>query len=158
MKVLIATLLLMTGMTPFAFGQTTGQTGAPGNESEQQILALEREWYEARQKRDVKKLEQLLADDATLINPLGQLGDKQRVLRALGVGGTTTLESYDLGEVQVRLYGNTAVTTGRATVKGQTGVGDFSGATRFTRVYVQRNGRWQLVAHQATRIIEPKGQ
>lgn len=100
----------------------------------------------------------MLADDATLINPLGQFGGKQRVLEALGAGGTTTLEAYTLEEVQVRLYGNTAVTTGRATVKGQTGVGDFSGAQRFTRVYVQRNGRWQLVAHQATRITEPKGQ
>jgi ketosteroid isomerase-like protein len=150
-------MLTMT-MTPSAFGQTTGQQGEPRNESEQQILALEREWYEAREKRDVKSLEQLLADDATLINPLGQFGDKQRVLKALGVGGTTILESYTLEEVKVRLYGNTAVTTGRATVKGQTGVGDFSGATRFTRVYVQRNGRWQLVAHQGTRITEPKGQ
>ena len=157
MKVLIATLALMMAVTPSAFGQTTGQKGEPGNEGEQQILALEREWYEARQKRDVKSLEQLLADDVTLINPLGQFGDKQRALKALGAG-TTTLESYTLEEVQVRLYGNTAVTTGRATVKGQTGGDDFSGAQRFTRVYVQRNGRWQLVAHQTTRITEPKGQ
>ena len=158
MRALIVTLVLMMVVTPPAFGQTIGQKGELGNESEQQILTLEREWYEARQKRDVKSLEQLLADDATLINPLGQFWDKQRVLEVLSAGGTTTLESYNLEEVKVRLYGNTAVTTGRATVKGATGVGDFSGAQRFTRVYVQRNGRWQLVAHQATRITEPKGQ
>lgn len=120
---------------------------------------MEREWYEARQKRDPKRLDQLLAEDVILTNLFGQSVDKKKTLEVFSAGGTTILESYNNEEVRVRIYGNTAVTTGRApvTVKGETTGGDFSSAIRFTRVYVQREGRWQLVAHQATRITEPRG-
>jgi ketosteroid isomerase-like protein len=101
-----------------------------------------------------------LAEDVVLTNLFGQFVDKKKALEVFSAGGTMILESYNNEDVQVRIYGNTAVTTGRATitVKGETTGGDFNSALRFTRVYVQRNGRWQLVAHQATRITEPKGQ
>jgi len=50
----------------------------------------------------------------------------------------------------VRLYGDTAVVTARADVKGRQLGEDFSGPYRYTRVWVRRNGRWQTVSYQAT--------
>ena len=57
-------------------------------------------------------------------------------------------------DIQVRVYGDTAVLTGRTTQKGQFNGKDISGQTRFTRVYLQQRGKWQAVAFQATRIAE----
>ena len=61
------------------------------------------------------------------------------------------LESLTSDDLFVRRYGDTAVVTGRTIAK----VGGASPQTvtlRFTDVYVRRDGRWQAVASQATRV------
>ena len=50
----------------------------------------------------------------------------------------------------VRVYGDTAVVTARADVKGHQLGEDFSGPYRYTRVWVRRSGHWQTVSYQAT--------
>ncbi|MGH9960767.1 MAG: DUF4440 domain-containing protein [Pyrinomonadaceae bacterium] len=52
----------------------------------------------------------------------------------------------------MRLYGNTAVATYRAMIKGQNKGQDIVGPLRVTVTLVKIKGRWQLVAAQATRI------
>jgi ketosteroid isomerase-like protein len=47
----------------------------------------------------------------------------------------------------VRVYGNTAVETGRSTMVGQDRGKAVPGENRFTRVWVMTDGRWQLVAN-----------
>jgi len=56
--------------------------------------------------------------------------------------------------MNVRIYGETAVITGRSPikVKGQ----DVSGEYRFTHVWIKRSDRWQVVASQVTRIADPE--
>ncbi|MCA1607485.1 MAG: nuclear transport factor 2 family protein [Acidobacteria bacterium] len=49
-------------------------------------------------------------------------------------------------------FGNGCVVIGRSTVKGQDKGQDISGQYRYTRVYVKRQRRWQLVANQSTRL------
>ena len=51
------------------------------------------------------------------------------------------------GDVQVRVYGNTAVETGRSLMNGQDKGQTVPRATRFTRVWVKQQGRWRLVAN-----------
>jgi ketosteroid isomerase-like protein len=55
-------------------------------------------------------------------------------------------------DMQVSTYGSTAVVTGvenlKGTYKGRSG----EMALRFTNVLVWRDGRWQLVSHQSTRV------
>jgi len=59
------------------------------------------------------------------------------------------------GDYVTRVYENAAVVTGRATSKGTDHGHEFVLHIRFTRVYVKRLGRWQMVALQATRIAQP---
>jgi hypothetical protein len=66
--------------------------------------------------------------------------------------GKLKYESVKFDEIKVHPYGETAVVTARSTAKGQDNGKDFSGQYRYTRVYVKRQGRWQLVATQSTRI------
>jgi ketosteroid isomerase-like protein len=52
--------------------------------------------------------------------------------------------------MKISVYGDSAVLTGVEHLKG-TYKGVFGeGAIRFTNVFVRRDGRWQLVAHQGT--------
>ena len=59
-------------------------------------------------------------------------------------------ESIEVSEMVVRLYGNTAIVTARADVKGKELGEEFSGPYRFTRVWVRRSGHWLTVSYQAT--------
>jgi ketosteroid isomerase-like protein len=54
-------------------------------------------------------------------------------------------------EINVRVYGETAIATGRATLKSRYANQDLSGQYRFTRVYFKQE-TWKIVAYQATRI------
>jgi hypothetical protein len=56
-----------------------------------------------------------------------------------------------LDEVDVRIYGHTAIAAGRATPKGTIGGKDFSRPIRYARVYGKENGHWRVVWFQQTR-------
>ncbi len=79
-----------------------------------------------------------------------------RDLQALGrfqrESGSFKYESRTISDLNVRVYGDTAILTGRSTQKGSEGGKDYSGDYRFTRVYAKQDGRWLTVALQATRI------
>jgi ketosteroid isomerase-like protein len=70
--------------------------------------------------------------------------------------GKTTYEAFDVDDLAVRIYGDTAVVTGRSSPKGRTAKGEpIRGQYRFLRVWVKRGGSWQVVAFQGTRIAGP---
>ena len=56
-------------------------------------------------------------------------------------------QSIATAEVRVRVYGNTAVETGRSTMVGEDRGKAVPRDNRFTRVWVRTAGRWQLVAN-----------
>jgi ketosteroid isomerase-like protein len=70
--------------------------------------------------------------------------------------GKTSYVVFDVDDLAVRIYGETAVVTGRSTPKGRNSKGEpIRGQYRFLRVWVQRQGQWQVVAFEGTRIAEP---
>ena len=70
--------------------------------------------------------------------------------------GSYKYEARQLSDVQVRVYGDTAVVTGRALQQGVENSKDYSGENRFTRVYVKRQGHWVSVALQVTLVTKPR--
>ena len=65
--------------------------------------------------------------------------------------GNSDFEAIDLDDISVSLYGDAAVLTAKRTVRGRA-VRDPSGQFRQIRVYAKRQGRWQAVMLQITRI------
>jgi ketosteroid isomerase-like protein len=114
-----------------------------------EILELERQCREASLHRDANFSQRTLADDYVAITPLGQVTTKQDTLSARK-SGQLRYESIDISDMVVRVYGDTAVVTARADVKGHQLGEDFSGPYRYTRVWIRRSGRWQTVSYQAT--------
>lgn len=118
------------------------------NESEREIRKLERELIEAILRRDSDFLNDILADDLSVITPFGDLANKSMMVK---FDEKLVNESIVTDEIEVRIYDQTAIVTGRATLKSRYANQDLSGQYRFTRVYFRREA-WQIIAYQATRI------
>jgi ketosteroid isomerase-like protein len=114
-----------------------------------EIVDLERQSKEASLHRDADFCQRTLAEDYVGITPLGQVTTKQDVLRARR-SGQLRYDTIDVTEMVVRIYGDTAVVTARADVKGHQLGEDFSGPYRYTRVWVRRAGQWQDVSYEQT--------
>lgn len=110
---------------------------------------MERQAKEASLHRDADFPLRTLADDYVAITPLGQVTTKQDAISARR-SGQLRYESMNITDMVVRLYGDAAVVTARADVKGHQLGEDFSGLYRYTRVWVRRSGHWQAVSYQAT--------
>jgi hypothetical protein len=137
----VASVLSLTVLLGLAWAAT----------AEEEVKKLETERAAASVKGYVAILEKQTADDYTFINLYGQMSDKSQMLNGFKTG-RTKLTSNDLSDVKVRLYGYTAVVTGKADVKGTMAGKETSAQMMFTRVYVKKGGSWQSVAFQQTRV------
>jgi ketosteroid isomerase-like protein len=122
---------------------------ASDQETIRQIIEMERQAKEASLHRDPEFPERTLAEDYVAITPLGQVTTKKDSVSARK-SGQLRYDTIDVTDMVVRLYGDTAIVTARADVKGHQLGEDFSGPYRYTRVWVRRAGRWQAVSYQAT--------
>lgn len=61
------------------------------------------------------------------------------------------IEAFTIADVAVRVFGDTAVVTGRTTVTAG-GASPGTVKLRFTDVFIRRSGRWLAVASQATAL------
>ena len=120
---------------------------------EQEIWQLETRRFEAVVRGDVAALEGILSDDLTYTHATGVFETKAEFLGKIK-SGQLKYESFGPEDFRVRVYGPAAVITGIARVKVQVGGQPLSFRLRFTDVYVKRDGRWQMVAWQATRLPE----
>ena len=114
-----------------------------------EIVDMERQWREASIHRDAEFSKRTLAEDYVAITPLGQVTTKQDTV-SFRKNGQLRYDTIDVSDMVVRVYGDTAVVTARADVKGHQLGEDFSGPYRYTRVWVRRTGHWQAVSYQAT--------
>ena len=121
----------------------------PAEGTIREIVDMERQAREASIRRDAEFSQRTLAEDYVAITPLGQVTTKQDTLSARK-SGQLRYETINVSDMVVRLYGDTAVVTARADVKGHQLGEDFSGPYRYTRVWVRKGGHWQAVSYQAT--------
>jgi ketosteroid isomerase-like protein len=121
---------------------------------EDQIKKMEKDRAAAVVKGDVATLEGLTSDDYILINANGQVSDKATTMNNIKTGNIK-LTANEVSDLKVRIYGNTAVVTGKSDAKGTIGGRELKGPVMFTRVYVKKGGKWQSVAFQQTPIVAP---
>src|SRR5207237_1396219 len=102
-------------------------------------------------KPNLAALDRILADDLVYTHSGGNTDTKASYIESLR-SGTQKYLAIDYESEDVRLYGNTAVVFSvvnvRAVTKGQPNTPKL----KMIHVYVKKQGRWQLVAHQSTRL------
>ena len=127
-------------------GQEQSARGSYQTRVEEAIRKLDNERIQAQIHADARALDRIYAADFIGVGPSGTVRTKPQVILDF-TSGDLKFQSITTDDVQVRVYGNTAVETGRSTMigedKGQTVPRD----TRFTRVWVKQQGRWLLVAN-----------
>jgi len=155
MKIILAIALLVIAASSFAYGQTDARAASGNAKVEQEIRRLEREWFESYVRGDRAAFDLIVADDAVMTYGNGKVGNKSEAIAEIKAPADA---SYSLtsDDVQVRLYGDTAIVTGRVTEKGTFNGRSLNSQSRYTDVWVRRNGRWQVVAAQSTRLPQER--
>ena len=134
-------------------GEKVAEKVAATPSAEQAVKLLFDELVVSYTKNDAAAPARILADDFTFTNPFGEVMTKEQRIGEIKPGGIQ-FDSYTVDDVNVRVYGDTAVVTSRATLSGKRGDQSLSGQYRGTSVFVKKGGTWQVVAAQSTRIPE----
>lgn len=124
------------------------ETNAQALSAEQAVRQAEDRRVSATIANDFAALDAVLADDLTYGHSNGLVDTKASYIESLR-SGKSKYESIERGPSVVRVYGNTAVVTGAATV-GLRGLATPL-SLRYTLAYVLRDGQWRMVAWQSTR-------
>jgi ketosteroid isomerase-like protein len=121
------------------------------DQSAEQLLKIEQDFQQAIVENDAAAIERFVADDWIIVGPEGKIIEKERFLGVVK-SGALTHERMELEEPRVRVYGETAVVTGRATSAGKFMGAEFKTLERSTDVFVKSDGQWRCVLTQLTRI------
>lgn len=102
--------------------------------------------------RDRSFLTELYADEFQHVNYIGGLADKKDEIDFF-TSPNVTIGDARIDSCAARRYGDVAVVTGlNIWTHAGTKSSDLSGHYRFTRVYVYRDHRWQVVASQYSKL------
>ncbi len=125
----------------------------------QQITSLESEFRHALAKLDTAAMSTLLAAEFFQVssNTGAPIRDRrQALLTVTEHDSSRPIQSVDADSVVVRIYGSTAVVTGRTIIrmsdKRRTPPAQLVVLDRFTHVWAQRSGGWRLVSNHVSTI------
>jgi len=149
---IVAALLFSVVSGVIAEAQSEGQRSAA--EAERAVRQQDQERIHAQIAADTIALRRIYADDFLGIGPTGVVRNKSEVVADF-TSHALTYQSITTSDVLVRVYGNTAVETGRSTMVGQDRGKTVPPDNRFTRVWVMKDGRWQLVANHYSLLTTP---
>ena len=149
-RILIVAMLVAA--SSLVFSQPTRTSASQKGDDEQAIRQLLNELSAALSRNDTAALDRTYADSYTLTNENGVVLSKAPRLAAIK-SGELKFESVAFDDINVRLYGSTAVATYRVTSKAQFKGQEAGGQFRGTVTLVKVKGRWQVVAAQNTRIV-----
>lgn len=142
-QVLVMPLLLaLSAFSPAADSQPPLDRATEDLQAVQQALY---EGGEALARNDADALERYYASEWLSVSPAG-------VVLASGKGfsatrsGELVYDSIEIADPVTRVYGQTAVSTSRVTVKGRHKGQDIGGSYRVSTTLVKKGGRWQIIA------------
>lgn len=116
------------------------------NAVHQEFSRLYNEWMEAVRRRDLAWLDRVLADEYVYTATGQGRVDRQGWLRMVSV---YDLQAFEFPRSEVRVYGDVAVVLCDYRQTGTVGGAVRSGNFFITDVWVQRDGRWQVVARSS---------
>ena len=117
------------------------------------VIELDRKRMTAMAEKDIATLNALLADDLVYCHSSARLDTKQSLIGAMQSGATvyTGVEPYD---VKAQDCSDAVVLTGACRIRVTSNGTPNAFSVRFTDVYANRGGQWQMVTWQSTRLAE----
>jgi ketosteroid isomerase-like protein len=115
------------------------------------IIELDNKRMTAMGQKDVAALNELLSDDLVYTHSSARQDTKQSLIAAME-SGKTVYTSVVPSEVKAQDCGDAVVLTGVARISVLSGGKPNAFGVRFTDVYANKGGRWQMVTWQSTRL------
>ena len=138
--------LVLAGAMPVQAEQPKADSDAAISQT---LQAMEQAWLDAEKNNDAAAFEQIVADDWIAVNPDGKSQTKAERAAEIKEAHIT---SATLGDMKVRVFGDTAVVTGTDDEVTMTDGKKSSDHYVWTDVFVKRNGKWLAVASQTAQI------
>ncbi len=133
-----------------ALAQPVNSNSAEAN----QLIQLEERWNRASQRKDANTIAGMITSDYFYTGTEGEVGNGALLLKHAreGEADEPRYQSYKIDDVRVRIYGNTAVVTGRWTGSGTTQNKNAIAQERWTDVWIRHDDSWKCVCSQSTKI------
>lgn len=119
---------------------------------EADLVQMYQTFTDAVGRNDVRVLERIYGHDYRFHSWRGGVDDKQGQTDAVRTGRIRQ-ESAVVDEVQVRIVGELGVVSGRRSQLGQGNMGARPRLVRHTAVFLNRGGRWEMVAGQVAPVL-----
>ena len=119
----------------------------------QKIIDLDKKRMHAMAQKDIATLNALLADGLVYTHSSARLDTKQSLIKAME-SGATVYTAVEPSDVQAQDLGDTVVLTGVARISVMSRGNPNTFSVRFTDVYANKGGQWQMVVWQSTRLPE----
>jgi ketosteroid isomerase-like protein len=110
------------------------------------LRELNADYIRSVQTSDVRRFDQILADDFVCTNPDGSFVDRENFLKQ--TARPVAISDLAAHDVMVRVVGDCAVINARTSYRLPDGK---AGAGRYTDVWARRNGQWLAIAAHVTR-------
>ena len=142
MKNLLLLFAITVSSTLVAIGQQQKETR---NDSTL-LIQLENDWAKALVNRDETVFNKLLAADF-IYTENEKMYSRAEVIQSV-MSVSETIRSASNEDMQVHIKDKTAIVTGWLFVNGKGAEGNFKRHYRFTDIWFNNNGTWQLIAAQ----------
>ena len=152
-------VVLLAGCAPAATepaaGEEQGLTDQDRQAVEETLFQYEHEWGETGFSRDRAALDRFLADDLVYTLDTGEVVGKEAMID-LAVNDPNVYETIDLTDLEAHWYAdNVVLVTGANSSTGTDAEGNaITPAGRFTNVFMERDGQWQIVVGHYTVLQE----
>ena len=149
-------VLLLALVLPAAVLAQGADSAKPNPDVEKAIIKIENDMSAALTKPDADAAAKMVADTFYAVNPDGSTQSKTEFVADLK-SGKFKLQSNQLDDMKVHVAtADLAIVTYRSTDKGSYDGHDLSGQYRWLDVFAKRNGTWQFIVSQGTKIEQPK--
>src|SRR5580693_424515 len=117
------------------------------------VIELDKKRMTAMAQKDYASLNDLLADDLVYTHSSARLDTKRSLIGNMQ-SGSTVYTSVVPSNVKAQDLGDTVVLTGECKISVNAGGRPNSFGVRFTDVYANKGGKWQMVTWQSTKLPE----
>jgi ketosteroid isomerase-like protein len=119
----------------------------------QMVIDLDRKRMTAMAEKDLRTLNELVSDDLVYTHSSARLDTKKSLIGNMEAG-STVYTSVVPSNVKAQDLGDTVVLTGECRISVMSNGKPNSFGVRFTDVYANKGGKWQMVTWQSTRLPE----
>ena len=133
---------------------TSARSPTKDDATVQWLTAQADAWDKAIVAKDAAAVAANVAPDFAQIESGGAVIGRDEFVKDL-LDPTLRIDPYKVEDFGVRIYGDTALLTGRIRMTGSAEGKPFSSHFRYIDVYVKRDGAWKVVSIQITRMREP---